>query len=111
VEQDSAREALLPLLQGTVNNLRRLGLPDALTGPIARGDLGTVRRHLEALEASAPDLLPVYRELGLRAIPVATALWQKRTRLGRSGGLRREQVEAVRRLLAAEDVATGTPAK
>jgi predicted short-subunit dehydrogenase-like oxidoreductase (DUF2520 family) len=111
VEQDSAREALLPLLQGTVNNLRRLGLPDALTGPIARGDLGTVRRHLEALEASAPDLLPVYRELGLRAIPVATALWRKRSRLGRSGGLRPEQVEALRRLLAGEAAATGTPAR
>jgi predicted short-subunit dehydrogenase-like oxidoreductase (DUF2520 family) len=53
-DPESAAEALLPLLQGTVNNLRRLGLPDALTGPIARGDLGTVRRHLAALEAAAP---------------------------------------------------------
>jgi predicted short-subunit dehydrogenase-like oxidoreductase (DUF2520 family) len=110
VDQDSATEALLPLLQGTVNNLRRLGLPDALTGPIARGDLGTVRRHLEALEASAPDLLPAYRELGLRTIAVATALAEKRSRLGRSGGLQREQAEALRRLLAAEAVAAGTPA-
>jgi predicted short-subunit dehydrogenase-like oxidoreductase (DUF2520 family) len=111
VEQDSAREALLPLLQGTVNNLRRLGLPDALTGPIARGDLGTVRRHLEALEASAPDLLLVYRELGLRTIPVATALAAKRARLGRSGGLQREQSEALRRLLAAEGAAAGKPVR
>jgi len=109
VEQDSARESLLPLLQGTVNNLRRLGLPDALTGPIARGDLGTVRRHLEALEASAPDLLLAYRELGLRTIPVATALAEKRSRLGRSGGLQRDQAEGLRHLLAAEAVDADMP--
>jgi len=110
VEQDSAAKALLPLLQGTVDNLRRLGLPDALTGPIARGDLGTVRRHLKALEASAPDMLLAYRELGLRTVPVAEALCRKRTRLGRSDGSGRERLEALRRLLAAGPVAAGTPA-
>jgi predicted short-subunit dehydrogenase-like oxidoreductase (DUF2520 family) len=107
-DPDSAAEALLPLLQGTVDNLRRLGLPDALTGPIARGDLGTVRRHLVALEATAPDLLPAYRELGLRTIPVAEALGRKRASLGRSGGLDQERAEALRGLLAPEAVAAGT---
>jgi predicted short-subunit dehydrogenase-like oxidoreductase (DUF2520 family) len=109
-DPDSAPEALLPLLQGTVDNLRRLGLPDALTGPIARGDLGTVSRHLEALEAMAPDLLPAYRELGLQTIPVAAALGRKRAALGRSGGLDRRQAEALRDLLASGAVAAGTPA-
>ncbi len=63
--------ALMPLLQGTLNNLKNVGLPDCLTGPIARGDLGTIRKHLSALEASAPDTLPIYRELGLHTIPIA----------------------------------------
>ena len=41
--------ALLPLLHGTLSNLERAGLPDALTGPVVRGDLGTVEAHRRAL--------------------------------------------------------------
>ena len=41
--------ALLPLLHGTLSNLERSGLPDALTGPVVRGDLGTVEAHRRAL--------------------------------------------------------------
>lgn len=73
VTQGDATSALLPLLQGTVNNIARVGLPNCLTGPIARGDTGTIRKHLTALAASAPGLIPAYREMGLRAIPVALA--------------------------------------
>ena len=71
VSKKDAIDALLPLLRGTLNNLANVGLPHALTGPIARGDVGTIRKHLEALEARAPALLPAYRVLGLQTIPVA----------------------------------------
>jgi len=37
VSQDRATQALLPLLQGTVKNIGNIGLPNCLTGPIARG--------------------------------------------------------------------------
>ena len=73
VPTGEATRALLPLLKGTVNNIERVGLPGCLTGPIARGDLGTVRRHLEALEESFPALVSPYRELGLQDVPVALA--------------------------------------
>jgi predicted short-subunit dehydrogenase-like oxidoreductase (DUF2520 family) len=73
VDRDTALRALLPLMQGTVRNLEALGLPDALTGPIARGDTGTVERHLDALAAAAPGLLDVYRALGVETIKVAEA--------------------------------------
>lgn len=66
-----AIRALRPLLQGTVNNIANVGLPNCLTGPIARGDVGTIRKHLEALEARAPEIAPIYREMGLRTIPIA----------------------------------------
>jgi predicted short-subunit dehydrogenase-like oxidoreductase (DUF2520 family) len=66
-----AIQALMPLLQGTLNNLNNVGLPHCLTGPIARGDLGTIQKHLKALETSAPEILPIYRELGLHTIPIA----------------------------------------
>lgn len=66
-----AVRALRPLLQGTINNIARVGLPNCLTGPIARGDVGTIRKHLDALERRAPDIAPIYREMGLRTIPIA----------------------------------------
>ena len=50
-----------------------MGLPDCLTGPVARGDLGTIRKHLLALEARSPELLPAYRELGRQTVPIALA--------------------------------------
>lgn len=73
VSHHEATEALLPLLRGTTNNLQNVGLPDCLTGPIARGDLGTIQKHLDALGARAPQLLPAYRELGRQTIPIALA--------------------------------------
>jgi predicted short-subunit dehydrogenase-like oxidoreductase (DUF2520 family) len=72
-ERSAAVPALLPLLRGVVANLDALGLPAALTGPIARGDVETVRRHLDAIAAAAPETLPAYRELALQTIPVALA--------------------------------------
>lgn len=73
VSRPEATEALLPLLRGTVNNIARIGLPGCLTGPIARGDYGTVEKHLQALEVNAPQLLAAYCEVGLQALEVAMA--------------------------------------
>ena len=42
-------DAYLDLVRGTVDNVERLGAADALTGPVARGDWDTVRRHLDEL--------------------------------------------------------------
>jgi len=59
-----AIKAYMPLLRGTLANIETVGFPKCLTGPIARGDVATIRRHLAALEKSAPQLLPLYKELG-----------------------------------------------
>jgi predicted short-subunit dehydrogenase-like oxidoreductase (DUF2520 family) len=42
-------EAFLPLVRSAVDNTAELGPRDALTGPVARGDVATVRAHLDAL--------------------------------------------------------------
>lgn len=65
--------ALFPLIQGTLNNIAALGIPAALTGPIARGDVATVQEHLEVMEARAPELLPLYVSLGRRTVDLALA--------------------------------------
>ncbi|MFC1963848.1 Rossmann-like and DUF2520 domain-containing protein [Chloroflexota bacterium] len=73
VPPKQATRALLPLIQGTINNLDKIGLPNCLTGPIARGDTGTIKKHLEALQKSAPAILPTYKELGRQTIPISLA--------------------------------------
>jgi len=71
IPTDQATKALMPLLQGTLNNIDNVGIPQCLTGPIARGDTGTIEKHLKALQKVTPAVLSTYRELGLQTIPVA----------------------------------------
>ncbi len=73
VPPEEATKALLPLLRGTINNIDNIGLPHCLTGPIARGDLSTISKHLDALKARDSALLTTYKELGLQTIPIALA--------------------------------------
>lgn len=61
-------EALVPLLQGTVHNLRRLGPADALTGPMARGDWATVQHNLTAIRKAAPQQAFPYAAMALAMI-------------------------------------------
>lgn len=65
-----AARALIPLLTGTLNNLREQGIPDALTGPLVRGDVGTIELHLDALKVINPELAGLYRELARATLPL-----------------------------------------
>jgi predicted short-subunit dehydrogenase-like oxidoreductase (DUF2520 family) len=56
--------ALLPLVRATLENVEALGAEAALTGPVARGDVDTVRRHLGVLH---DDEQPAYRALADQA--------------------------------------------
>ena len=73
IEGDAALRAIMPLLRSTLANLETVGLPNALTGPLVRGDAGTVIEHLAALDVTAPDVAQVYRTLGLAALPLVEA--------------------------------------
>ncbi len=73
IPRNQATQALLPLIRGTLNNIENVNIPQALTGPIARGDIGTVQKHILALKKEAPDALSTYCELGLQTIPIALA--------------------------------------
>jgi predicted short-subunit dehydrogenase-like oxidoreductase (DUF2520 family) len=70
-DKKEALKAVLPLIRGTLANIESVGIPDALTGPIARGDVETVRDHMSALRKRAPELLGLYRELAKQTIIVA----------------------------------------
>ncbi|MCC6746555.1 MAG: DUF2520 domain-containing protein [Deltaproteobacteria bacterium] len=68
---EAARSALLALVRSTVENVAAVGVPEALTGPVRRGDHVTVARHLDALAAVAPEWLSLYRAATLGAVAVA----------------------------------------
>jgi predicted short-subunit dehydrogenase-like oxidoreductase (DUF2520 family) len=73
IPREEAIKALLPLLKGTVNNIERLGIPGCLTGPIARGDVETIRKHVAALGKDHPDAIETYRLMGLKTLGIALA--------------------------------------
>jgi predicted short-subunit dehydrogenase-like oxidoreductase (DUF2520 family) len=60
-----------PLIEQTLGNARALGIRSALTGPITRGDVGTLDAHLAALRAHAPGVLDLYRAAAGREISLA----------------------------------------
>jgi predicted short-subunit dehydrogenase-like oxidoreductase (DUF2520 family) len=89
VDRETALRALLPLLEGTVANLKGEGLPAALTGPVARGDLSTIQANLSAISRAAPHISAIYSSLGLATIPIALE----------KGGLTEEEAVEVGRVL------------
>ncbi len=71
MDGDQALGALFPLIKGTINNIEKLGPVKALTGPIARGDTSTLKRHLEALRPLGSTVSRVYGVMGEYACQVA----------------------------------------
>jgi len=66
VPEGLVNKALYPLMLGAVNNIIDRGVENALTGPITRGDVGTIEKHREALRG----FLGVYDELGEVALGI-----------------------------------------
>ena len=61
LERRFALEAMWPLIEDTLTNIKKLGPKQALTGPIARGDIETIKMHLSCLDAESREL---YKSLG-----------------------------------------------
>lgn len=71
INASDARKAFLPLVAGSLKNIGQYGSVSALTGPIARGDVDTIQKHLEALRHDAGDFIPFYTELGKITVRIA----------------------------------------
>jgi len=63
---EPAERVISPLLSAALDNALRHG-DRALTGPVARGDVGTVRKHITVLREASADALPAYLALARRA--------------------------------------------
>jgi predicted short-subunit dehydrogenase-like oxidoreductase (DUF2520 family) len=67
IGEDEAKKVLWPLLEGTLHNVNKIDILDALTGPVARGDLTTIRKHLQELK-KFPSARRIYIDLAKQAL-------------------------------------------
>ncbi len=88
VPEKKALSILFPILHHTLANVEKLGLPQALTGPVPRGDLSTIKKHLDSLKKEAPYALNAYRALTLLTLQLAE-----------DKGLPKDKAEAIRKVL------------
>jgi len=70
IRGQKAADVLIPLVEGTLQNVKHFDGKKALTGPIARGDAWTLQHHLGALQ-KFPAAREAYRVLGRRALALA----------------------------------------
>ncbi len=89
LDEAGALAIYVPLIRQALTNAEALGIGEALTGPFVRGDVGTIRGHLEALRRLAPEALEMYRATASRELDLA---------LGR-GAISEAQAAPLRRLL------------
>lgn len=89
MEGDEAIRSFWPLVRGTIGNIEVRGTEQSLTGPIARGDIGTIRGHLAVLGEKMPHILSLYREMGLFTVDIAL----------RNNTLSEDRAEEIRSLL------------
>ncbi|MHB8093708.1 MAG: Rossmann-like and DUF2520 domain-containing protein [Candidatus Aminicenantales bacterium] len=87
LDEREASDLLLPLLGMTMRNIEALGPERALTGPFVRGDVKTVRRHLENLPAKG-GYREIYKALGMKSLETA-----------RKRGVPRARIRALKELL------------
>jgi len=90
IDKKDALKMIMPLIWGTVRNLETVGLPGALTGPVSRGDLQTLKGHLGTIQRLLPEYLEVYKKLGSLTAEVAR----------RAGTLEEEEYLKLKALLA-----------
>lgn len=80
-----------PLLRSVAENVESLGFPDALTGPVRRGDAAGIEKQIGVLGQKLPDALLIYLASGLAQLPIAK----------RIGDATAAQLDAVRGVLEA----------
>ena len=91
LEEDEAKKVLWPLLEGTLHNVNKIDIFDALTGPVTRGDLTTIKKHLEELK-KFPKARRIYIDLAKKALEMT----------GRGEKIPSEKIRALEALLERE---------
>ena len=69
--EEEALRALLPLAQGTLSAIQTAGVARGMPGPVSRGDLSSIEKHLSAIKPMGPEMLDFYRTLCAVTVPLA----------------------------------------
>lgn len=99
MDRRTARRAFIPIVDTTLRNVRSSSPAEALSGPIARGGVETVSRHLESVREHSPETLAYFRDISRETVRLAE----------RKGTLTAAQREQFRQLLDAFTPSDGTP--
>jgi predicted short-subunit dehydrogenase-like oxidoreductase (DUF2520 family) len=59
-------DSIEPLIMGTLNNIKSIGIDNALTGPLARGDSKTIKNHINNINDR--ELNDFYKYMGLQTL-------------------------------------------
>jgi predicted short-subunit dehydrogenase-like oxidoreductase (DUF2520 family) len=94
IGRETALQILAPILRGTVENILALGTTEALTGPIARGDVSVIERQIRTLEQWNPEIAALYRKLGRATADLS----------GKQGNAPASCLAAIRELLGEKSV-------
>ena len=68
--QEDAVRALLPLAKGTLESIASAGIAAGMPGPVSRGDVGSIEKHVKALTPLGPEVMEFYRVVCDRTIPL-----------------------------------------
>ena len=71
ISNEIAQKMLSPLFLNTVHNISAYGALNALTGPVSRGDVNVIKRHLDILASMEHEYQAVYRGLAQSALEMA----------------------------------------
>lgn len=72
IKPEDSLNGLVGLIEGTVANIKNLGSQKALTGPIARGDTGTVKEHMKNFKIfMKPGEEDIYKVMGRETAKIA----------------------------------------
>lgn len=91
LSREEAIRAFWPLVIGTIMNVETRGSVQALTGPISRGDAGTIQQHIRVLREKLPAYLPAYCTMGLLTVDLSVE----------KGTLSPEKAEVIKTILTA----------
>jgi predicted short-subunit dehydrogenase-like oxidoreductase (DUF2520 family) len=70
-DRRNALSAFRPIIDATLANVFRTTPAQALSGPVARGGVDTVRDHLRAVQAQTPDLIPYFVRMTAETVRLA----------------------------------------
>lgn len=87
-KDEEACQILLPLVQGSLHNVKKINTGRSLTGPVIRGDRQSIEKHLESLR-NLPLYQEIYSKLAIQALEIAK----------REKKLSAQKIKALRNLL------------